>query len=268
MSSSDVADPKASVADYICRMLAELRASNTGIFIVDQFSSNVASDVIKSTNAKICFRQVAKEDREELGAASLLDPIEIEELARLKPGEAFFYTEGYHKPRKIKTVNLHKDLDFSTLVQNKNILPFLCEDAWFKKSAFERTKSELLQLGEKMDRFDDERIQILQKLTKIFARYPLILAQTQEGDMFERLTDLIKEANDLKERLKTSYASFLTHSYKRYIAPKIGSEIQDPLILEMRNNLENHFESTIKTDVNKNLDMINVFINRCQKAAG
>lgn len=267
-TSSDAGDPKGSVAEYICSMLVELRALGVGIYFVEQHPSELEPIVIKSTNLKLCLRQVHEQDRDEIGASMILGPIEREELSRLKAGEGFFYTEGYHKARKIKTVNIHKDFDFSTLVQNKNILPFICEDAWFKKSAFERTKSELLQLGEKMDRFDDGRFQILQKLTNIFARYPLILAQTQAGAIPEKLTGLIKEANDLKERLKTSYASFLTHSYRRYITPEIGSKIQDPLILEMRNNLENRFESTIKTDVNKNMNMINVFINRCQKAAG
>jgi len=33
----------------------------------------------------------------------LLNPMEIEELGRLKVGEAFFITEGYHRARRVIT---------------------------------------------------------------------------------------------------------------------------------------------------------------------
>ena len=101
--SPDIADPKAFAAEYLCRMLAEVRALGVGIIIVDQLPSAVAPEVVKNTTTKLAFRQVYKEDREVIGASMLLSPMEIEELARLKVGEAFFYTDGYHRPRRITT---------------------------------------------------------------------------------------------------------------------------------------------------------------------
>ena len=101
--SPDVADPKAFAADLVSRMLAEVRALGVGVVIVDQLPSVVAPEVIKNTATKLAFHQVDKEDRELIGASMLLNPMEIEELARLRVGEAFFYTEGYYRPKRIKT---------------------------------------------------------------------------------------------------------------------------------------------------------------------
>ena len=266
MSSSDVADPKASVADYVCRMLAELRASGTGVFIVDQLPTKVAPDVIKSTNAKIFFRQVAKEDREELGGATCLDPVETEELSRLKPGEAFFYTEGYHKPRKIKAVDLSRDFDLDTLVINENILDYLQDDPWYVKVMVERTVAELMQLREKMDSFDKERLQIVRKLSELLAQYPLFLSQLGENDKTKRFKELIKTSHRLKQNLSASYKSFLRHSYKRYLPSNAIFKILEPDIKDLRNDLVNRFESVTKAGVRDVLKMIDTFIGRCGAA--
>jgi len=108
LASADIANPKAFASEYICRMLAEMRALGVGMVIVDQFPSAIAPEVIKSTTTKIAFRQVAKSDREELGESMLFTETEMEDIARLRTGAAFFITEGYHRPRGINTVNFFK----------------------------------------------------------------------------------------------------------------------------------------------------------------
>jgi len=100
-ASADVADPKAFAAEYVCRMLAEVRALGVGMIIVDQLPSAVAPEVIKNTATKVTLRQQDKNEREVLGASMLMDPMENEDLGRLKVGEAFIIAEGYHKPRRI-----------------------------------------------------------------------------------------------------------------------------------------------------------------------
>ena len=265
MSSSDVADPKASVADYVCRMLAELRALNIGFFIVDQLPSKVAPDVIKSTDIKSGFRLVDEDDREKWGAASGLDPMEIKDLVRLIPGETFFYTEGYHKPRKIKTFNLHKDFDFDTSVLNEEILPYLQGDPWYVKVGVERTVAELMQLRERMDNFDKKRLQAMRKLSELLAQYPLLLAQTGENDKTNRLKQLRKKAHGLKHNLSASYKSFLRHSYNRYLPSESTFKILEPDIKDLKNDLTNRFES-IMAGLSDVLKMIDIFIGRCEDA--
>lgn len=101
------ADPRGFAANYVARMLAEVRALGEGMIIADQLPSAVAPEVIKNTGAKLALRLVANDDREELGGTMLLDETGIAELARLPVGSGYFYREGYHRPRRVQTLNSH-----------------------------------------------------------------------------------------------------------------------------------------------------------------
>ncbi|MDY6838833.1 MAG: ATP-binding protein [Thermodesulfobacteriota bacterium] len=262
--SPDVADPRAFASEYVCRMLAELRALGVGIVIVDTLPSAVAPEVIKNTTTKIAFRQVAKEDREELGASMLLNELEMEEMARLNVGEAFIFTEGYHRPRRIRTVNLYEQFDFTTDTMNENILPYVQDDAWFCQAESERLISELTQLREDMDHFDDQRFEIAKDLAILLARFPALLAQTA-GDKNPTVMEQLKhETHGLRRRLLFSYRSFLRRSYKKYLVPAGLCERQAPTVREMREHLVDRFESFVKKDIQEVLGILGTFLRRLE----
>ena len=106
-ASEEAADPKAFAAQYVSRMLAELRALGEGIVIADQLPSAVAPEVVKNTGTKLAHRLVANQDREDLGGTMLLDGAGMEELARLQPGEAYFYSESTFRPRRCRGLPTH-----------------------------------------------------------------------------------------------------------------------------------------------------------------
>lgn len=93
--AEDNPDAKAHATDFICIMLAELRAYGVCIIIIDQLPSAIAPEVTKITGSKLAFRQVAYEDRQVLGGTMLFGDVEMEEIVRLQPGQGFFFTEGY-----------------------------------------------------------------------------------------------------------------------------------------------------------------------------
>ena len=265
VASPDVADPKAFSTEIICRMLAELRALGVGMVIVDQSPSAIAPEVIKSTATKLAFRQVAKEDREELGAAMLFGQAEMEDIARLKVGEAFFITEGYYKPRRIQTVNLHDRFDFNTPTLNEHILAYMQHDIWFKEAALQRTAAELTQLRKKMDGYDNIRIQMMRELAVVLARYPKILAQPNTKEKSRMLDKIVYQVQEVKDRLTTSYRSFFKDTYKRYLNSNSTLIIKEPVVIDLRDNMVNRFKSIIMPDVKSTLNLIDDFIARCQK---
>ena len=112
-SEADPDDPRKKASDYVCRMLAELRALGEGIIISDQLPSTVASQVIKNTGTKLTHRLTSMDDREEIGYTMLLGGNEIEDLARLRIGEAFYYAEGLYRPRRIRCINSNEFLGFT-----------------------------------------------------------------------------------------------------------------------------------------------------------
>jgi hypothetical protein len=133
-ASEEIADPKAFAAHYVSRMLAELRALGEGIIIADQLPSAVAPEVVKNTGTKIAHRLVSNEDREDLGGAMLLDGIQIEEIARLEPGEAYFYTEGLHSPRRVRCLDANRYLGLSDSVDAAALAALLSQEDWFAQN--------------------------------------------------------------------------------------------------------------------------------------
>jgi hypothetical protein len=132
-SGEDSVDPRAFAAQYISRMLAELRALGESILIADQLPSAVAPEVIKNTGTKIAGRLVSKDDRESLGATMLLSPMQMEEIARLKVGETYIYHEDLHAPRRVKALDAHTYLNLEGRHPGgREIVTYLKGDEWFQ----------------------------------------------------------------------------------------------------------------------------------------
>ncbi len=91
--SSEIASSR-----FICRLLTEMRAMGLAVIVVDQSPAAVAAEVLRSTNLKIAHRTTAKDDRDSLASAMLLDGARTENLARLKRGQAFIYGENLSRP--------------------------------------------------------------------------------------------------------------------------------------------------------------------------
>lgn len=138
-ASENTPDPKAFAANYISRMLAEMRALGECMIIADQLPSAVAAEVVKNTGTKLAHRLVSNDDREDLGGAMLLDKNQAEEIARLKPGEAYYYTEGLHLPRRIRCLNANDYLQLTDFIDAGELLSLIATDNWFLDGCIRRT---------------------------------------------------------------------------------------------------------------------------------
>jgi hypothetical protein len=263
--SPDVADPKANSTEMICRALAELRALNIGIVIIDQLPSAVAPEVIKNTTTKLAFRQVARDDREELGAAMLLGETELEDIARLGVGQAFFMTEGYYKPCRIQTINLYDQFDLKTTVFNTDILPYMSKANWFTNAATTRRIYELRQAKSEIDRFDNERLGIIDQLT-VLLESQLRSRNGEQNRNPAAVRDQIKQAKALKSHLSASFDSFKTSIHRKRLSSDSHPADSNPALLEMKRALLERLESAIEPDVLKTISMIDSMIERAESA--
>ena len=84
-------------------------------------------------------------------------------------------------------MSLFSNVDFSAVNRDEHILPHIRNDAWFQQAAAERTISELTELKERMDGFDDRRLQIIQGLASLLARQPRILSRPMSVDRSREL---------------------------------------------------------------------------------
>lgn len=88
--------------EFFADILAEIRSYGQGIVIVDQIPSKLIPDVLKNTDVKVAHRLADKEDREVLGGTMNLTKEQIDEVARLRPGDGVVYYSGLRQAVKIK----------------------------------------------------------------------------------------------------------------------------------------------------------------------
>jgi hypothetical protein len=256
--SSDVADPKGHATEIICQGLVELRGLDVGIIIIDQFPSAVAPEVIKSTTTKLAFRQVAQQDRDELGATMLFGKTEMEEIARLGVGEAFFITEGYYKPCKIQTVNLHDQIDFRAPIANEKILPYINENKWYRQAYVARKYNELSRLKADMDILDAKRIEINRQLIHLLAQDPRLKNDSKHMS----IDQLVAKIKTLRNILQSSFEDFSINSYRKYFPHPDALCTHFSELLSMKKDLEERYKTVIQPDVDKATEMMDAYIKR------
>lgn len=83
-------------------LLAEVRKYGEGLIIVDQIPNKLASEVLKNTNTKIIHRILAKDDKEAVGDAMLMDDKQKQYLSALGVGETIVFTENTDKPVNVQ----------------------------------------------------------------------------------------------------------------------------------------------------------------------
>ena len=115
------ANPSAVAKKLLTRMLAEIRSLGVGIVIADQSPEKVTNDVVKLTNIKLAFNLVEKNDRTILGNCTDMKEVQVERLAKLRPGEAFFYMNGLEEPEELVTEDYKKKVNIRTTISDQEI---------------------------------------------------------------------------------------------------------------------------------------------------
>jgi len=260
--SEDNADPKSHAAQFVVKMLAELRALGVGVVILDQLPSAVAAAVTKNTSSKAAYRQVANDDREELGGAMLFGQLETEEIARLTPGEAYFYTEGYHGPRRIRTVNPFVGIEPGDSLLRGALLPYLQDEDWFIRAASQRQNAELDQLCRSMDAFDAYRMTIVKQAVELLASYPRILSGRSIHRRSAGLNRLLQEARCVRRELANTFDVFVRRKHRPLLGNNAGQD--DAESNKFRANLIDRFQSVISPDTQSCLGKLDGLISRCK----
>lgn len=88
--------------EKMANSMAEMRTFGEGFIIADQSPSMLDQAAIRNTNTKIVMALPEKDDREVAGKALGLDEKHIEEISRLKTGEAVVYQTGWEEAVKVK----------------------------------------------------------------------------------------------------------------------------------------------------------------------
>lgn len=262
--SEEAANPLAYVVALIKQLIVELRALGVGIILSDQHPSELDPSAVKSTGTKITCKEIHGDDRDVLAVSMLLPEFQAEDLARLKPGEAYFFKEGFYRPIRIKMENLHEQLDLKNFPTDEELLEIIKNERWFQEMAVMRTNTEMDQLTEHMNRFEAKRVTIMKRTIELQKCYKYILAHPGCQQNKKRLVAVINDARKLHTALRSSYKAFGKNSYKMYSPDLDNLNVNDDGIKARAADLNNRFESVVKTGTESVLDKIEKLIHNCK----
>jgi len=272
---ADPDDPRKKAADYVSRMLAELRALGEGIIIGDQLPSTVASTVIKNTGTKLAHRLTSMDDREEIGYTMLLGGTEIEEFARLQVGEAFYYTEGLYRPRRVRCINSNEFLDFvdekSQPPDNNQLYDLIEADEWFRKIAvknlendIEDFKDYLKTSHEALEQTKEKLINLLNNSTVQLPAKKIKIKKGEEEnlrngliDLYETLKNDIETLEDDRRSIQNFRDRIKLFNFEHGLFDNLIKEFEklhNSVLVDFVNvykRVEKYFETIFKGDKNE-----------------
>lgn len=224
--SPDNANPKTHASRRLSKAMVEWRSLGGAIVISDQHPSEVSEHVIKSAGTLVSFGQTHRQDRDTLAGAMLLDPLQTEHLARLKPGEAYFLTEGYHAPRLIRTPNTGAAWGLKSPPDDEQLFEIQSRERWYVDLNQRRMAEDLDLLSERLHQHEHR----LKEFDARFARILTARAQPDHGRLRREASELLDDIREATERFRW-----------RWFDPTIGTErhaqLTDPAVQRLRRHL-------------------------------
>lgn len=167
-SNQEIGDLRGKAVETFNHMLSEIRTYGQGMIIADQIPTKLSPDIIKNTNLKIIHRLFAKDDRQLVGESIGLDDEQIQEIIRLKQGEAVIFHGQIDRPMKV-----HVQVDAELLAENQAD-PKRPERAPFDLARFvlqqERFRSDSKRLIGTYLLFPEAECAINEKLSQLVSR--------------------------------------------------------------------------------------------------
>jgi hypothetical protein len=115
------ADTRATGAESLSMALSEIRAYGEGLIIAEQIPGRLIRDALKNTNLKIVHRLPGEDDRKAIGGTMNLGTEQESYLAKLAPGQAAFFTEGFERPTFITVPNLRAEYRLPERVAEEHV---------------------------------------------------------------------------------------------------------------------------------------------------
>ncbi len=215
------ANPAAYASKTVMRMMREFRKRKVGLVLADQSPSNVASDVVGLAGTKMGFRLTEPNDRQRLGDAMLFTQYEYEQIARLRPGQAFLLAEGYNGPRLIQAVNIHERMNLSTPPDLAELRSWMEDESWFKETRQEINKHRLIRLTEIEEEMYGTFAVIIGEAADVARAYHAAKELDEKRSTQRRAAEVIRRLRDTLSTFQYGYWERLLGSDERHDAPAL-----------------------------------------------
>ena len=192
------ANPSAIAQGLVKRMLAEIRSYGVGLIIADQSPRKVGIDVVALTDMKMAFRLVEATDKQILADSTSMSEVQMERLAKLKPGEAFFFFNKLDEPEEVITPDYRLENKISISLKDEDIATL--STYWNDKRDKLRPYPECQYVACCIQTCDYQRRILSREIARrLFIRY--FKSDTKDfapiKDLFSKISALVKaELND------------------------------------------------------------------------
>lgn len=115
------ANPSVIAQGLVKRMLAEIRSYGVGLIIADQSPRKVSTDVVALTDMKMIFRLVESVDKQIIGDSTNMTDVQVQRMAKLKPGEAFLFFNKLEEPEEVITPDYRLENNISITLSDDGI---------------------------------------------------------------------------------------------------------------------------------------------------
>ncbi len=192
-------DPQAALTQYITWMLCELRSLGAALLLCDQGPCQLSPAVVRHTSSMITFCVSASEEKERVADAMCFDSVAYDDLCRLAPGEAFFFSPGRYRPTKLRTFDLREGqqgLDLSP-VPDPELLDAISREPWAADARARRYAAELDEFHSAIDELDGVLSALRRAAVSLFRRRPEALRCPSATMRHQLLQELAHEAGSL-----------------------------------------------------------------------
>ena len=178
------ANPSKIAQGLVKRMLAEIRSYGVSLVIADQSPRKVTTDVVALTDMKVVFRLVEAEDKQIISDSMNMSEVQSQRLARLKPGEAFFFFNKLEEPEEVITPDYRLENKISISLDDESIKNL--SKYWESRQKYLRPFPECELISYCSDRCDYERRVLAREIARrIFKNN--FNSNTKESDSLKKV---------------------------------------------------------------------------------
>jgi hypothetical protein len=203
----------------------------------------------------------------------LLDGIQIEEIARLEPGEAYFYTEGLHSPRRVRCLNANAYLRLSDHVDAASITAIISKEDWFIQDRTDRiaeVRNQLVETNELLEQIGSWcKNNAFPALNNLYDRWKAVqsqVASAESSSFGQQCEDIIEDCvvfqdliheksrcftNSAAQYARMSQAVAGDHEDLQLLVDQLKTrwnEVEQPQLVSLYNRLEE-----LETDVRNSI---------------
>jgi DNA repair exonuclease SbcCD ATPase subunit len=164
---------------------------------------------------------------------------------------------------RIKTTNLHEQLDLTHWPTNVELRKIIRDEQWYLNARRSRISQELNRLNARIDEFAESKIKIMRQMQKLQSYYASLMARKTSPSDLKRLKVIQDEARMLRNTLESDYEAFKKGPYKLYGSALKAEDTDDSKLKAWAMSLTERLNKRVEEGTFEVIKRMDGFIKEC-----